>query len=98
MILNIEERHLSIVNNILNKYNFSFFVFGSRITSKAKKLSDLDILYFDYIPNKIIMILEEEFENSDLPYKVDLVNYSKCDDDFKKAIGNNYVCLKRSFK
>ncbi|MCF8463031.1 MAG: nucleotidyltransferase domain-containing protein [Rickettsiaceae bacterium] len=96
MILNIEEKHLVIVNNILKKYDYSFFVFGSRITAKVKKLSDLDLLYFDNIPTGEIIKLEEEFEESDLPYKVDLVNYNQCDEDFKKTIGKNYLCLQNS--
>lgn len=74
------------------------FLFGSRITSKVKNFSDIDLLYFEEIPNDIIIKLEEEFEESDLPYKVDLVNYNKCDDNFKRIIGDKYICLQSSSK
>lgn len=91
MILNIEKRHLDIVNKILSKQKYNFFVFGSRITANAKRLSDLDLLYFEDIPEKVIGILEEEFEESDLPYKVDLVDYNSCDEEFKNRIAQNYI-------
>jgi len=93
-MINIEDRHLKILKSILAKYDYNFYVFGSRITDKAKKFSDLDLLYFDDIDDKIIAKLQEEFEESDLPYKVDLVNYNLCDESFKKIIGTNYVSIK----
>lgn len=92
-MINVEERHLRIIKSILKKYNYSFFVFGSRITQHAKKFSDLDLLYFDDIPSCVVMKIEEDFEESDLPYKVDLVDYKKCDEDFHKIIGTHYECI-----
>ena len=98
MTLNIEKRHLDIVTKILSKHDYSFFVFGSRAATNAKKLSDLDLFYVEDIPPKTIMIIEEEFEESDLPYKVDLVNYNTCDKEFKDRITKNYTCLQGSSK
>jgi predicted nucleotidyltransferase len=95
-VINLEKKHLELVSSILKKYEYSFFVFGSRITTKAKPISDLDLLYFENIPSKIINNIEEEFEESDLPFTVDLVNYHKCDTDFQKIIGKNYICLQKS--
>lgn len=92
-MINMEERHLSIVQAILKQYDYSFFVFGSRITEKAKRFSDLDLVYFENIPNSIILKLEEDFEESNLPYTVDLVNYNKCDSTFQEIIDRAYVCL-----
>ena len=87
-MLNIEAKHLQIVKEILAKHNYNFYVFGSRITEKAKRLSDLDLFYTENIPINAIMQLEEEFEGSDLPYKVDLVDWSTLDDairNFKQS-------------
>ena len=98
MALNIEKKHLSIVTKILSKYEYSFFVFGSRATTQCKKLSDLDLFYIEEIPQKTITMIEEEFEDSDLPYKVDLVNYNTCDRDFKERINKSYIQLQESRK
>lgn len=92
-MINIDEKHLLIIQNILKKYDFSFYVFGSRITDKVKKFSDLDLLYFDDIPDLVLSHIVEDFEQSDLPYKVDIVSYNKCDDEFKKIIGDHYSPL-----
>lgn len=96
MLINIEEKHLKLLKSILSKYNYSFFLFGSRITDKVKKFSDIDLLYFDQITSSDLFALEEELEESDLPYKVDLLDYNKCDEDFKRIIGKNYVCLQNN--
>lgn len=93
-MINIESKHLNIVLNILNKYNYTFYVFGSRATNKVKQFSDLDLCYKEAIPDAVIAKLEEDFEESDLPYKVDLVNYNSCDTEFKKIIDESCIPLK----
>ena len=40
-----------------------------------------------------MVLLEEEFEESDLPYKVDLINYYSCDENFKKIMDSNNIIL-----
>ena len=70
-------------------------MFGSRITDKVKEFSDLDLFYTEDIPEKIIMNIENELEESDLPYKVDIVNYNKCDKTFQKIMKSGYVKLQR---
>ena len=87
MTLILDPKHLAIVQAILKKYPYSFYVFGSRVKGTSHKFSDLDLLYFEEIPPKVLSQLEEEFEESDLPFKVDLVNYHRCDEDFKQCIG-----------
>lgn len=94
-MINIKDPHLNIVKNVLQKYDFSFYVFGSRITDKAKEFSDLDLLYFDEIPDAVLINIINDFEESDLPYEVDLLDYNKFDDDFKKIIGKNYICIQK---
>lgn len=97
-MINIEHRHLQILKKILAKYDCSFFLFGSRISKNAKKFSDIDLLYFETLQNNILLRLEEELEESDLPYKVDLIAYNQCDNNFKKIIDCNYVCIQTSSK
>lgn len=97
-MINMEKKYIEILKSILQKYNYSFFLFGSRITKKIKPFSDIDLFYTEDIPNSIIYQLEEDLEESDLPYRVDLVSYNKCDEDFKKIIGNKYVCIQYSSK
>lgn len=93
-MINMEKRHLEILKNILKNYNYTFYMFGSRITDRAKKLSDVDLFYKDNIPQNIILKMEEDFEESDLPYKVDIIDYNKSEDYFKDIMDKNNICLK----
>jgi predicted nucleotidyltransferase len=90
----LEERHKKIVSDILNKYPYTFYVFGSRVKNKHKKLSDLDLTFTDNIPLNVQAHIEEDFENSDLPFTVDLVDYNHCDQDFKNIIQAQWEIFK----
>ncbi len=95
-MLKIEEKHLKIAKEILSKYPYSFYIFGSRVKGGAKKLSDIDLCFFDKIPEKKLMELEEDFEESNLPYKVDIVDWHKCDTNMQKIIKKDMVCLQEN--
>ncbi len=73
------------------------YIFGSRATGKFKKFSDIDLLY---VPSKhqsvslstlskIIMSLEE----SDFPYKIDLVNADEIAASYKDNIEKDMIEL-----
>ena len=87
--MNIEDRHLKIVKTILSQYQFTFYAFGSRVSGNNQFLSDLDICFFEDIQDSLIFKLEEEFEESDLPYKVDLVDWNSCNKEFQDIILKN---------
>lgn len=90
--LNIQE--LSIVKGILNNYPGTV-IFGSRIKGTSRKFSDLDVCIKDPITDYEFVMLQETFSESDLPFKVDLVDYSKVDNDFKKIIDSEGINLWR---
>jgi predicted nucleotidyltransferase len=85
-MLFIQPQHLAIVKAILSQYPYTFYVFGSRSKGNPKPLSDLDLCFFDHIPSSIVSIIEEEFEESDLPYKVDLIDWNTCSEEFQQLI------------
>jgi uncharacterized protein len=86
MQMHIQTKHLHIVKKILKNYPYSFYVFGSRATGKEKEFSDLDLCFWDNIPQSERLQLEEAFEESDLPFTVDLVHLPSCDPGFQKSI------------
>lgn len=96
MKLSVEPRHLKMIDDILVKYDYSFFAFGSRVLGNNKRFSDLDIFFFEEIPNRDLLSLEEAFEESDLPFIVDLVHFKKCDPAFQEILLKNYLCLRPS--
>ena len=72
-------RHLSDVQ---------VFAFGSRVTGKAKKFSDLDLMIrsskkLDWLK---LADLRESFEASTLPITVDVVDWARCSAEFQRLI------------
>ncbi len=66
--------------------------FGSRVKGKAKKYSDLDVAvrHSDKIPLAVLSDLKEKFAASDLPYKIDLVDYLRVSEEFQNLV-DRYV-------
>lgn len=87
----LEQKYWQIVQEILIKYPYKFYAFGSRVKGTAKKFSDLDLCYKESIPLLVIANIEEDFVGSDLPFKVDLIDWHTCSDDFKQLIGKDLL-------
>lgn len=76
-----------VIFKFLNPKDYKVFIFGSRATGKAKKFSDFDVGILGkkpISPHKLAFI-EEELENSDLPFNVDVVDFSSVSKNFKKV-------------
>lgn len=91
--MHLEPKHWKIVTDILGRYPYTFYAFGSRVHGTPTQFSDLDLCFFDEIPGNEYIRIEEDFEHSDLPYKVDLIDWNKCDATFKKIIGDDMICV-----
>lgn len=79
-----------IVRDILQKHvpQFDVWVFGSRAKWTAKKYSDLDLAIITDKPLSLDVsaALRDEFSESNLPWKVDVVDWAATGESFKKAI------------
>jgi len=89
----MERHHREIVNAILKKYSYTFYAFGSRVKGKQKSLSDFDICFFEKIPLNVQAHIDEDFEESDLPYKVDLIDWNACGSNFQERIIKDLVLI-----
>jgi predicted nucleotidyltransferase len=89
----LEERHLKIIKEILSKYPYTFYAFGSRVLGTHKPFSDLDICAMDDIPTITKGYLEEAFEESDLPFKIDIIEWNKISKEFQTLIKKDLVEL-----
>ncbi len=97
--IQIEPKHAAIVLKILQQFlkpDITVWVFGSRATHKAKPYSDLDLALEAPLNSKIdislIIKLESAFEESELPWKVDIVDLSDVSEKFRDIIIKNQ-CL-----
>jgi len=92
-MIQIENRHLEILRSILSKYPYKFYAYGSRVKGTAKKYSDLDLCYQEEIPWNILSNIWGDLEESDLPFKVDLVNWKHMSSDFQELIKKDLTPL-----
>lgn len=83
----IEPHHLEILQDILKNHP-GCFIFGSRAKGTHKKFSDLDLCFIRNEPMHITerAELETKLEESNLPYTVDIVDYSAVSHDFQQII------------
>ena len=92
-MLQIEPHHYKIVIKILANYPYTFSAYGSRAKGTAHALSDLDLCSLKPIPRKVISNIQEDFRNSNLPYKVDIIDWNRCSADFQACIKDDLITL-----
>jgi predicted nucleotidyltransferase len=89
---------ISSIKKIIKAYirqpGVKAFIFGSRAHKSAAKWSDIDIgLDGDPLSLETFNALLEAFEESDLPYKVDLVAFQHVSEEFKKIAYTSIIPL-----
>lgn len=97
MTIHLQPWHLQIVTETLKRHNVLEFAsaFGSRVQGANQEYSDLDILIKSPRPLTFQQIskLEEAFSSSDLPFKVDLVDWHTISNDFRDKILSHSIPL-----
>jgi type I restriction enzyme S subunit len=97
-LIDISPNDLTTVKNILDKYvpEYEIRAFGSRVTWTAKESSDLDLVVMTDKPLATMRMadLKEAFSESDLPFKVDVVDWAATKEGFKEIIEKQAVLLR----
>ena len=96
--VDIRPDHLAIVQDILRAHlpdGFKVWVFGSRANWATKDSSDLDLAVEGAakLDHKSMSRLEAAFEESDLPYTVDVVDLKAVSSDFRQIVEDQRVLL-----
>jgi len=95
--LQVDPDCLEKVREILGKMIPSCEVraFGSRVTGTAAKFSDLDLLIMTENPMDVgrLAILKEAFKESNLPFKVDVLDWAATGEKFRNLILEGSVLL-----
>jgi predicted nucleotidyltransferase len=95
--MDLSAQHKQCVLNVLQRITPSaeVWVFGSRAGMKAKPYSDLDLIIEN--PHALTLSeradLEEAFSESDLPFKVDVVDWHEVGEGFKQSVEGKRVRL-----
>ena len=96
-MIDLPPLYLEIIKRILKEYvpGCDVRVFGSRVNGTAKKHSDLDLAVVDKekIPTRKMNALREAFEDSDLPIRVDVLDWHAISADFRAIIEKRFEVL-----
>ena len=89
--IDIRADHLEIVQDILSEHlppDVKVWVFGSRANWTTKDSSDLDLALegTGKVDRKVKGELMDAFEDSDLPYTVDIVDMNQVSDSFRQIV------------
>jgi type I restriction enzyme S subunit len=89
-----------IVRDILQRHvpGHAVWAFGSRVQGCAKRYSDLDLAIISdtALPISTLGRLAEDFSESDLPWRVDLVDWATTSDAFRRIIERQKVVIQQA--
>ncbi len=95
--IEISATQWQIVNAILSKVipRAEVWAFGSRARKQAKPYSDLDLAVLSAEPMSLSLTaeLKDAFSESDLPWKVDIVDWTAISAEFREIINKDKVLL-----
>lgn len=98
-LIDISPENWRIVRDILQRYvpDREVWAFGSRAKWTAKEFSDLDIAIIGEEPMSISLMadMREAFQESALPFKIDIVDWAAITPSFRKVAQSGKVLLQK---
>jgi len=89
-MIELTPEQIETVRRILVQYvpGLEVRIFGSRVDGRAKPYSDLDLALMTEqpLPLRTAALLRDAFSESDLPFKVDIVDWAEISESFRKVI------------
>jgi predicted nucleotidyltransferase len=100
MSIDLDADLLRRVQDILKEYApaYEIWAFGSRVRKGAKPFADLDLAIISPqgMSPRQLAILANAFEESDLPIKVDLLDWNSTSPEFQKRITEEHEVIFRN--
>lgn len=94
MPINLRKDPHILIKDILSRHipGKVVWAFGSRVNGRAKPFSDLDLLIKsnDPIDSVTLFNLKDALSESDLPFRVDIVEWNSISEEFKAIILGGY--------
>lgn len=95
-MIDLEQKYIEFIKETVSSmlHNYKLYIFGSRVKNRAKKYSDIDLaIDFQELTPQTKSKLEATFDNSTLPYEIDIIDLNSIDDKFKNLIKDELVLL-----
>ncbi len=99
-MITLAPEHLQLVRQILAEYipEYEVRVFGSRVKGTQKPYADLDLV----VVGKTRLVraqldeLAESFIESDLPFRVDVLDWNRISEAFREEIETRYEVIQEA--
>ncbi|OLN33204.1 nucleotidyltransferase family protein [Desulfosporosinus metallidurans] len=96
-MISVSEGQLKIILDIIREFvpHCEVRAFGSRYKWTAKVYSDLDLSIEgeDKLDWTLMENIQEAFQESDLPFRVDILDWNAISPEFKKVIEQGYEVI-----
>ena len=96
-MIELSVAHRGIVLGILAAHvpDLEVRAFGSRITGNAKPYSDLDLAVVGAraLDTDVFRRLREDFEESNLPFRVDVLDWHGISEEFRRIVDQRFEIL-----
>ena len=93
-MIDLEQKYIEFIKETVSSmlHNYKLYIFGSRVKNRAKKYSDIDLaIDSQELTPQTKSKLEATFDNSTLPYEVDIINLNDIDNKFKDLIQKDLI-------
>ena len=92
--MHIAPEHLTLLKQVLSDHlpDAEIWAFGSRVCGQPTPASDLDLVAFSDDDNALFLA-REALDESDLPFRVDLLQWSALPESMRRQIQQCYEIL-----
>jgi len=82
------ERVREIIFQVLGDHDVRVYLFGSSVTGRVRRSSDIDIAIdpLRALPSVLLAELRERLEESEIPYDVDIVDLSAASPEIRASV------------
>ena len=98
--LQLSSEQLQLVKDILRQHlpGIEVRAFGSRVSGDCKEWSDLDLVVMTAESLSLFRLMDVRiaFEESDLPFSVDLLDWQHTDEEFQRLIAQDYKVIQQA--
>ena len=95
--LHLTPKHRLVLEALLHKYlpDVEVWAYGSRVNGRSHEGSDLELALMTDETLSIARVAEMKaaFTKSDLPFRVEIVDWASTSESFRKVIEKDYVVL-----
>lgn len=95
MSLSVTKEQFRVIRSILTRIvpGAEYLAFGSRLDHCHHRYSDLDIAIRadDKLPLEQLAALEEAFADSDLPFRVDIVDLHRASTELRQVVESHHL-------